>query len=393
MRHTLHAPQLVPGDPAPGASQPASGGAEQNVVSVPSQPNHSTQTHAPWFVPFVPRRYLGQSVSQPDAQTLLANFLPRDVQLPEPESVLVEVEASTQSHVLCHCHWQPQAVRSERLTMLLLHGLEGSSQSQYMLGNADKALRAGWNVIRMNMRNCGGTEAISPTLYHSGLSGDVAAVAEHFVERERLQSVAFVGYSMGGNMVLKCAGEWGAQPPPWLRAVVGVSPLIDLSASADALHALRNRLYEWNFLLNMLRLYRKKAKLFPEHFPAESSQQVTSIRSFDEYIVSPNCGFANADDYHYRVAAARVIDRIAVPTLLLNSLDDPFIRLLPETRAKILSNPAIALVETEHGGHCAFLAQPEGEDDGYWAEQTIARYLHWVLSAAQGTQSAPAGPQ
>ena len=383
MRSHLHAPQLVPGDPAASADPAAPSGMNHSADSHPTQNSSSSPTGRPWFVPFVPRRYLGQPVRQPDAQTILANFLPRDVQLPEPESVLVEVEASTQSHVLCHCHWQPAEVRAERLTVLLLHGLEGSSQSQYMLGNTDKALRAGWNVIRMNMRNCGGTEAISPTLYHSGLSGDVAAVAEHFVERERLQAMAFVGYSMGGNMVLKCAGEWGAQAPPWLRAVVGVSPLIDLSASADALHALRNRLYEWNFLLNMLRLYRKKAKLFPEHFPVESSQQVTSIRSFDEYIVSPNCGFANADDYHYRVAAARVIDRIAVPTLLLNSKDDPFIRLLPETRAKILGNPAIALVETEHGGHCAFLTQPEGEDDGYWAEQTIVRYLRWVLDAGQ----------
>ncbi len=393
MRSPLHTPLFVPGDPTPNASQPLVGDTEQNTNHSNIQSNPRALTSAPWLVPFVPRRYLGQSVKQPDAQTLLANFLPRDVQLPEPESVLVEVEASTQSHVLCHCHWQPQEVRSERLTLLLLHGLEGSSQSQYMLGNADKALRAGWNVIRMNMRNCGGTEAISPTLYHSGLSGDVAAVAEHFVAREQLQSLAFVGYSMGGNMVLKCAGEWGAQAPPWLRAVIGVSPLIDLSASADALHALRNRLYEWNFLLNMLRLYRKKAQLFPEHFPIGASQQVTSIRSFDEYIVSPNCGFANADDYHYRVAAARVIDRIAVPTLLLNSLDDPFIRLLPETRAKILANPAIALVETEHGGHCAFLAQPEGEDDGYWAEQTIVRYLHWVLSAQPSPRSSAAEPQ
>jgi predicted alpha/beta-fold hydrolase len=387
MRPPLHAPLSVPGDSAPSVPRDAS--------SIPPQTtppaNDSALTDRPWFVPFVPRRYLGQPVSQPDAQTILANFLPREVQLTEPESVLVEVEESTQSHVLCHCHWQPPEVRASRLTMLLLHGLEGSSQSQYMLGNASKALRAGWNVIRMNMRNCGGTEAISPTLYHSGLSGDVAAVAEHFVAREHLQSVAFVGYSMGGNMVLKCTGEWGAQAPAWLKAVVGVSPLIDLSASADALHSLRNRLYEWNFLLNMLRLYRKKARLFPEHFPIETSQQVNSIRSFDEYIVSPNCGFASADDYHYRAAAARVIDRIAVPTLLLHSLDDPFIRLLPETRARILANPAITLVETEHGGHCAFLAQPEGEDDGYWAEQTLVRYLRWVLEGRGVARSASEG--
>ncbi len=118
-----------------------------------------------------------------DFQTLLANFLPRKVQLPAPENVLVEVDAATGSRVLCHCNWQPEEVRGARMTLLLLHGLEGSSQSQYMLGNADKAWRAGWNVIRMNMRNCGGTEMLSPTLYHSGLSGDVQAVAQFFAAR------------------------------------------------------------------------------------------------------------------------------------------------------------------------------------------------------------------
>ena len=365
MRPDSLAPQAAPGDPVP--------------------PTPSIQNAAlaapPWFIPFVPRRYLGQTVSQPDAQTILANFLPRNIQLPTPESILVEVEASTQSRVLCHCHWQPEPVRKERMTLLLLHGLEGSSQSQYIIGNTDKAIRAGWNVIRMNMRNCGGTEAVSPTLYHSGLSGDVAAVAEYFVAREQLRNLSLVGYSMGGNMVLKCAGEWGTESPQWLRAVVGVSPVVDLAASADALHSLRNRVYEWNFLLNMLRCYRKKSKLFPDHFPIEPSRQVSSIRAFDEYIVSPNCNFLNADDYHYRAAAARIVDRIAVPTLILHSLDDPFIRLLPETREKILANPAITLIETTHGGHCAFLSQPEGEDDGYWAEQTLIRFIAFQMSA------------
>ncbi len=333
---------------------------------------------------------MGQTVSQPDAQTLLANFLPRNIQLPDPESILVEVEAATQSRVLCHCHWQPEPVRKDRMTLLLLHGLEGSSQSQYMIGNADKALRAGWNVIRMNMRNCGGTEEVSPTLYHSGLSEDVAAVAKYFVARENLCAVSFAGYSMGGNMVLKCAGEWGTQAPAWLRAVVGISPVIDLAASADALHSLRNRLYEWNFLLNMLRCYRKKARLFPDHFPLETSRQVTSIRAFDEYIVSPNCDFLGADDYHYRAAAARVMDRIAVPTLILHSQDDPFIRLLPETRTKILANPAITLIETAHGGHCAFLAQPEGDNDGYWAENTLIRFIASKIPATDSANSGTA---
>ncbi|MHB8303105.1 MAG: YheT family hydrolase [Acidobacteriaceae bacterium] len=332
----------------------------------------------PWLREFVARR----GTKNGDTQTLLANFTPRRLHLPVAEPVIVTVDAATDSRVLCHCNWQPAAVRATRMTMLLVHGLEGSSQSQYMLGNADKSWRAGWNVIRMNMRNCGGTEMLSPTLYHSGLSGDVLAVSQHFAARHGLQHMAWVGYSMGGNMVLKAAGECGPDAPHWLRAVVGVSPVVDLAPSADALHSRRNRVYEWNFLKNMLRRYRRKAKLFPGQFSLKNCRLVRSIRTYDEHIVAPNCGFLGADDYYRRVAAARVIDKIAVPTLVLHALDDPFIRILPETRAKILGNSYIDFVETENGGHCGFLAAATPTGDGYWAESTLHGFIEKEAMAA-----------
>jgi predicted alpha/beta-fold hydrolase len=351
-----------------------------NSALPPAAPIHSLKNSS-WLTEFVPRR----GMRNPDIQTLLANFLPRKIQLPAPENIVVQVDAASNSRVLCHCNWQPESVRSARMTMLLLHGLEGSSQSQYMLGNADKAWRAGWNVIRMNMRNCGGTEMLSPTLYHSGLSGDVQAVSEFFAVQYGVQQMAWVGYSMGGNMVLKAAGEYGSSAPAWLRAVVGVSPVIDMQPSADALHDLRNRIYELNFLKNMLGRYRRKAKLFPGKFSLANCRRVRSIRMYDEYIVAPNCGFAGADDYYHQAASASVIDRIAVPTLILHALDDPFIRLLPETRAKILNNPNITLVETKHGGHCGFLApiHPLLTSDGYWAESTLMAFIDAAEQQAQ----------
>ncbi len=338
-----------------------------------------------WRREFVPRRRLRNA----DLQTLLANFLPRKAELPIAESVLVEVDSTSGSRVLCHCNWQPEEVRGERMTLLLLHGLEGSWQSHYMLGNAEKAWRAGWNVIRMNMRNCGGTEMLSTTLYHSGLSGDVQAVADFFVGRHGLGQMAWVGYSMGGNMMLKATGEYGGNAPGWLRAVVGVSPVIDMQPSADALHAVRNRVYELNFLRNMLRRYRRKAEMFPGKFSLENCRRVRSIRTYDEYIVAPNCGFTGADDYYHRAAAARVIEHIAVPTLILHALDDPFIRLLPETRAKILANPNIALVETERGGHCGFLSAADQLDDGYWAESTLMSFIQSIVNTTQPLYEGP----
>lgn len=332
---------------------------------------------ARWLTEFRPRR----GVRNGDVQTLLANFLPRRVQLPAPEDIIVEVDPATQSRVLCRCNWQPQSVRSERMTLLVLHGLEGSSQSQYMLGNAEKAWHAGWNVIRMNMRNCGGTEMLSPTLYHSGLSGDVRAVAEFFADRFNLNQMAWIGYSMGGNMVLKAAGEYGNSAPGWLRAAVGISPVLDLQPSADALHHARNRIYEWNFLRNMLARYRRKAELLPDRFSLANCKRVHSIRTYDEYIVAPNCGFLGADDYYTRAASARVLDRIAVPTLILHALDDPFIRILPGTLEKMNANPHIAFIETKHGGHCGFLASATQDDAGYWAESTLHGFIRSVAAS------------
>ena len=282
------------------------------------------------------------------------------------------VDPADGSRVLCHCHWQSEAVRAKRLTLVLVHGLEGSSDSRYIQGITARAWVAGCNVIRMNMRNCGGTDALTPTLYHSGLTCDVAAVVRHYGERFDLERVALVGYSMGGNLVLKLAGEWGNQSP--LIAVAAVCPAIDLAPGADALHQPANRAYEWRFLLGLMRRLRRKAKLFPGIYQTKGIGPVRSIREFDDKIVARYWNFLDADDYYYRAASARVVDRIAVPTLILHAMDDPFIRLLPETRAKLIANPHITFVETRHGGHCAYLSNDPGNEI-HWAEATVVRFL------------------
>ncbi len=224
----------------------------------------------------------------------------------------------------------------------------------------------------MNMRNCGNSDALTPTLYHSGFSGDVGAVVDHYTKQFGLQRVALVGYSMGGNLVLKLAGEWRIRPP--LCAVATVCPAIDLAAGSDALHLPANRMYEWHFLRRLMRRYRRKAVLFPGKYRIGGFGPIRSLRDFDDKIVATYCGFRDADDYYYRAASARVIDRIAVPTLILRALDDPFVRLTPETRGAILANPHITLVETPHGGHCAYLCAHRG-DEIHWAEATVVRYL------------------
>ena len=336
-----------------------------------------------WLTTFVPRRGL----SNGHLQTIVGNFLPRPALRIDTSEEEVEVDPQDGSRVLCHCHWQPEQVRAGRLTLILVHGLEGSSSSRYIQGVTALAWEAGFNVVRMNMRNCCDTESLTPTLYHSGLSGDVGAVIEHFTARFGLERVALVGYSMGGNLVLKLAGEWGSRLP--LAAVATVCPVIDLAPGSDALHEPANRVYEYRFLRGLMRRYRRKAALYPERYGAHVIQvprSVRSLREFDDKIVAPCCDFRDADDYYHRVAAARVVDRITVPTLILVAKDDPFIRLLPETRAHLLANPHISFIETDHGGHCAFISR-DRRPDIHWAEVTIIRYLQSVTAAGDGPQN------
>ena len=319
-------------------------------------------------------------------QTVASFLIQRHFDLPTPEERLIEVAPGVQ--VLCRCHWQ--ADRANALTIIVVHGLEGSSDSQYMRGITEKALGAGMNVIRYNQRNCGGTDALAPVLYHSGLSCDIEAVAREIIERDRISRLALAGFSMGGNLVLKLAGEWGQQAPPQFRAVAACCPALDLAASADALHEPANRIYETYFLWALRRRMLHKARLFPGHFDRDRLRGIRSLREFDDKVTAYYCGFQGAVDYYDRASAAHVVGQIAVPALILHSANDPFIRITPETRQKILANRKIHFVETEDGGHCAFIGssngwrsradvegtvQPVNEDDGYWAENQIVNFL------------------
>jgi len=318
---------------------------------------------------FIPRRGFRGG----HRQTLGAFFLPRNIPLPPMEERQIEVEPGV--NVLCHCHWQQD--RQNALTVIVLHGLEGSSDSNYMLGMAAKGFARGMNVIRMNQRNCGGMDACSPTLYHSGRSADVAAVANSLINKDGISRFALAGFSMGGNIVLKCAGEWGREGPPQFRAVAAVCPAMDLAPSADALHERQNRLYELYFIWKLRRRLLAKARLFPKHFDPRRLHGISSLREFDDKVTAYYCGFGGAADYYARAAAANVVDRISVPAFILHAANDPFIRILPETRSKIAANPNITFLETEDGGHCSFISQPDG-DDGHWAENRVLEFLAGV---------------
>jgi hypothetical protein len=294
----------------------------------------------------------------------------RRPQLPDPEPRFFQVTPDTQ--VLAHCYWQPQ--RQTRPTILALHGLEGSSSAHYMLGVADKALRAGFNAVLLNQRNCGGTEHLGPGLYHSGLMEDAAFVIREIARTDGIGSVVAAGYSLGGNLALRLAGTESPRSLPSLKGVCAVSPVMELEHCVRALERRSNVVYQWNFVRNLKNRMRRKAACFPGRFDLALLNTIRTVRQFDAAYTAPFFGFESAEDYYHRAAALRVIDKIEIPALVITAADDPFVPVESFRHPSLAANPHLTVVITEHGGHCGFLAESNGADDGYWAEQQIVEF-------------------
>jgi uncharacterized protein len=319
-------------------------------------------------------------LKNPHAMTLAGSLWPRWARrLPTGEARRFEVEAGT--WLLAQCHWQ--ARRRECATLVLVHGLEGSSESGYMRGLAEQAFAARLNVLRVNQRTCGGSEGLTPTLYGSGLSGDYRAILFELIERDRLPALFFAGYSMGGNLVLAMAGRLGAEAPRELRGVCGVCPTIDLGACVDAIGRPSNALYERHFVRGLKARLRRKARLFPAfakaaagrpgEFALDGLARVRTVREFDGAVTAPHFGYRDADDYYFRASACRVMQQIAVPTLMITAQDDPVVPFGIFDAPEVRGNPHITLLAPEHGGHCAFISCTAGWER-FWAEARVVEF-------------------
>jgi uncharacterized protein len=289
--------------------------------------------------------------------------------LPAASPRLFDVEAGTQMRG--DCHWQDEPRKHP--TLVLVHGLEGSSESGYMRGCAEKASAAGFNVVRLNQRNCGGTEHLTPTLYHSGRSADFRAVLAELIERDGLPAIFFAGFSMGGNLVLKMAGELGDSAPEELRGIVAVAPCFDLAACADALGEARNFLYNGHFVRKLKCRMRRKARMFAGIYSLDGMGRIGTVRDFDEMITAWYCGFEGADDYYARSSAMHVLAAIRRPTLMLTAQDDPFVPFSTFEREAIRENPNMRLVAPRYGGHCGFISEESGEER-FWSEARIVEF-------------------
>ena len=290
--------------------------------------------------------------------------------LPAPTVRYFDVDHD--ARVVALCHWQARPW--EHSTLVALHGLNGSSDAHYMRGMAAKAFERDMNVVRLNQRNCGNTEHLSVGLFHSGLTADAGHVIDELVAVDGLPAIAVAGYSLGGNLALKLAGEYADRPPPALRAVCAVSPILEIGECVGALERPGNILYQWNFVKDLKRRMRRKERFWPGLFDLNKLDEIRTVREFDEAYTAPYFGFKNAQDYYHRASAMRVVDRIRLPTLVITAEDDPFVPAQPFHEPKVAGNPHITVLVCEHGGHCGFVGPAAGQDDGYWAETQIVNF-------------------
>src|SRR6266403_4331772 len=304
------------------------------------------------------------------AMTVAAAFIPRHFVLPRAEERCFEVDAD--SKLLGHCHWQEGKDRAAPV-LVLVHGLEGSSASSYMLGIGEKAWQRGFHIIRLNQRNCGGTERLTPTLYNSGMSADYRAAFDELSGGDGFSRIFFAGYSMGGNLVTKMAGECGDAVPSGLRGVAAVCPALDLGACAGALERRNNYFYQRRFVLGLNARYARKVELFPERYSRNGFGPIRTVREFDDAITAPQFGYRDAQEYYEAAGAKRLVDKVRVPLLLITAQNDPFVPFEAIRASGAEENPAIEFVATKHGGHCGFISNENGSGR-FWAEQHVVEF-------------------
>ena len=302
------------------------------------------------------------------AQTVARWAWPRGRRAPPDGARLFEVEPGVR--LLARCRWHED--RADRVTAILVHGLGGSADAPYVLGAARLAHRAGANVVRLNQRNCGGTEGLTPTLYHSGMSDDLAAVARELVGHDGLPRVVVAGFSMGGNLALKMAGEMGEGAPAALLGVCAVSPSLDLEETVRNLGRPPNRAYQRIFVSGLRRLVERKKDLYPRLYDTRGLDRLRTVRDFDELYTAPHGGFASADDYYARSSALPLVADIRVPTLIIHARDDPLVPCGPLLRPGATDNPYVAKATPAHGGHVAFVSADKGKR--FWAEERLADF-------------------
>ena len=272
--------------------------------------------------------------------------------------------------------------------LLVLHGLEGSARSHYLDAMFEEARKHGWGMDVLLFRSCGDEPNRTARFYHSGETGDVALVLSHLMREFPEASFGVVGFSLGGNVLLKWLGEMAGAVPSALKVAAAVSVPFDLARSVDRIGAGFSRLYEWLFLRSLRRKAVEKARRFPGHPAFERVADATTLRAFDDVVTAPLHGFADANDYYAKSSALGWLRPIIVPTLLLSARDDPFLpaSVLDEVAAIARTNTALTTEFVARGGHVGFVGGPWPWQASYYAEQRVAHFCADYLSVEMTPQ-------
>jgi uncharacterized protein len=305
----------------------------------------------------------------PHILTVLGNFWPRkyDFARFRAEERLIRTDAETQ--VLVHTQHPLVPAAGE---VVLLHGLEGSGEAGYIRSMAWDALNAGFIAHRFHMRTCGGTAALCKTLYHAGLTSDLAVFLEELRREGRGLPVFLIGFSLGGNVALKLAGELGETGV--IQGICSISTPIDLAAGVRRMGKFDNRIYERRFVRRM------RSRLYATgRYSRRELRAARSLYEIDDRITAPSFGFENADHYYATQSAQVYLDRIRVPTLLIQAKDDTFIPFEIFRHAALSSNPFLKLIAPEHGGHLGFLSR---RGPRFWIDEIAIDFLRTILAGA-----------
>ncbi len=255
--------------------------------------------------------------------------------------------------------------------LFLVHGLEGSSNAGYARSMVYAALEAGFGTHRINLRSCGGTESLALSNYHSGQTSDVL----HLIRQRRSETDApifLAGFSLGGNVTLKLAGELGEAARDLLTGICAVSTPIDLAACASALGKRQNIIYDRRFLIALKRKVRNRAIQAPELYTTQHLSKIRTIADFDDFYTAKFFGFGTAANYYKTQSSNQFLEKIRVPALVIIAKDDPLVPFEVYNHPAFKTNPCLHLLAVEHGGHLGFLAKRRPR---FWLDQVV---LDWI---------------
>lgn len=261
----------------------------------------------------------------------------------------------------------------DRRLAIITHGLEGHSRGHYCQGMAAALQRGGWDALAWNFRGCSGEPNRNLQSYHSGATEELEIVLEHVFENSDYEEIALVGFSLGGNLMLKYLGDAGENIDPRIQAAVALSVPCDLASSAKQLEHWQNRIYMARFMRSLREKVHEKAVRFPDDISTNGLDQMRTFAEFDNVYTGPIHGFRDADDYWAQCSCRHVLNKISIPTLLISALDDPFLtpECFPHEAAK--TNPHFHLETPRHGGHLGFVEF--NEQCEYWSERRTIGFL------------------